>query len=283
MNEVLLLGFDTIEVSADARAELLPGLQRAVDQGRVRVCGLEGHPFAELSSDHSGLTSSEPAQWEGAIRSILRSITQAAKLDADYLILDLGSPNLELISLELATRAASGQLNDREFVQKKIELIRLRESLSVGILERVTEAFKILLPYAEEKMVAIALTINILYESNLTSRELLALLAVHESPALGYWHDFGDVQSQANLDFLDHEEILKTMRNSFIGAHLNDCLWPDQRGLIPGQGEVALDRLLPLLPETPLLVWSLDSKCKSSEIKSCLEKFKDNSNSLIFS
>ena len=54
---------------------------------------------------------------------------------------------------------------------------------------------------------------------------------------IGYWHDTGHAQRQANLGYTPHEAWLRQLGNRLVGFHLHDCLGLRDH-LIPGRGRV---------------------------------------------
>ena len=57
------------------------------------------------------------------------------------------------------------------------------------------------------------------------------------SPMVGYWHDTGHAQRQANLGYTPHEAWLRQLGGRLVGFHLHDCLGLRDH-LIPGRGRV---------------------------------------------
>jgi hypothetical protein len=91
---------------------------------------------------------------------------------------------------------------------------------------------------------------------------------------VGYWHDFGHLQIKENLGFLNHEEWLRTIGARTVGCHVQDCVWPAQDHQPPFDGEVALEKLVPLLPSTCLFVWEMSPRKTVEEIRRSVTAWK---------
>jgi len=59
-----------------------------------------------------------------------------------------------------------------------------------------------------------------------------------------------------------------------VGAHLQDARWPDEDHLIPFEGEIPFDRLVPLLPPSITYVLELSSKATPAAIQAAVTRWK---------
>lgn len=278
VNELILLGFTAIEVCNEAGSSLHAGLMKAVESGRIRVTGVRGgasRGATGSSTDRCCLTSPDAEDRFRGIKLALKTIENAARFDSDYLVIDLGRSAVKERSRSLVEAVRDGRLNDRGFVQQKIEMIQEREAESPILLERIREAMDILVPYAEEKSVTLAFETRAIYEEIPTERELSGLLDEYQSNRVGYWHDFGHAQRKANLDFLDHAELIERFSDRLAGCYLNDCGWPDDDGQIPGAGDTDLEVLMTRVPAELPIVWKMSSRRKSDDIKSALKSWNN--------
>jgi len=283
VKEIQMLGFQAMEISHGARVTLFPGILKALErlQGRFRVSGVHNFcpsPVEILmdAPDAYELSDKRREEWNRAVKLTLRSIDTAAQMNAEYLVMHLGSTPIKPRTRQLEKLILSGRLNSREYVREKIALVRAREKAGPVALARVREALQRIVAHAEEKRVRLALESRSHFEQVPTEREMLALLEEYdESPAVGYWHDFGHVQRKANLGLLDHETWLRSVRDHLIGCHLHDVIWPERDHHVPFRGMIDYDSLVPLLPPDRPLVWEIHPKRHSAHVKASLEAWKN--------
>jgi sugar phosphate isomerase/epimerase len=112
------------------------------------------------------------------------------------------------------------------------------------------------------------------FEAVPTERELLALLQHFNSPDLRYWHDFGHAQMREYLGLLDHAEWLAQIAPFAVGAHLQDAKWPDEDHLVPFEGKIPFDRLVPLLPSSLPYILELSPKVSADAIRTAADRWK---------
>src|SRR5437868_1310569 len=132
LREIKVLGFDLIELGHGIRTSLVPGIQKMFDAGEVRFSSLHNFcpiPIEELkaSPDCYQMSALGQSEREFAVKQTLRTIDLAARLEARFVILHLGSIAMNPITDELITLAQKGQLLSRYYVRKKIAAVRKRE------------------------------------------------------------------------------------------------------------------------------------------------------------
>ncbi len=281
INEVLLLGFEAVEPSYGFTRDLMPGFRKGFDQGRLKVSGAR-HPFPARSNAGEGeanapidLLSPAAATRKQAIQQIMASINQVDSFGGSYLILSFEAFQASATSDQLLTMRRAGDLHSRRYVAEKLALIEARERDGAAVLPWVREALRELVPYAEPRGVRLVLENRARYEQFPTVREIETLLAEFPSPALGYWHDFGHAERQAQLGFLDHRELLERLGPRLVGCHVHDLVWPDRDHAIPGQGIIDFADLIPRLPKQAGVVWEIASRRKTNDIKAALAGWRE--------
>lgn len=280
VEEILALGVDTIEISHGLKVSLLPGIQKAFREGKVKVSGV--HNFCpspvELmidAPDAYEFTSHRKHDRERAMALTLKTLQFASEFEAKYVVLHLGSVPLRGRQQKLADMAAAGKQNTREYVREKLKLVRDRESIGGLYFRRAKEALQQIAEAAEKYGVPVAVESRSHYEQVPTEREMVQLMEECAGPWVGYWHDFGHVQLKANVGLLDHREWLERMRPYLIGAHFHDVIWPDRDHRVPFQGSVDYDALLPLVPPEKPIVWELSHRRRTRDIKEALPVWKE--------
>ncbi len=280
VDEILALGFDTIEISHGLKVSLLPGIRRAFADGRVKVSGV--HNFCPSpvevmidAPDCYEFTSHRAHERERALSLTLRTLEFATEFRAKYTVLHMGTVPMTKLSKELTRMVEDGGQYSPAYIRKKIKLVKVRESLSRLYCGRSREALKKLAEAAEKAGVPVAVESRSSYEQVPTEREMLALMEDFPPPWVGYWHDFGHVQLKANLGLLDHYEWLSSVAPRLLGCHLHDVVWPARDHRVPFQGSVDYDRLLPLVPPDKPLIWELSPSRKREDIMMALAIWRE--------
>jgi sugar phosphate isomerase/epimerase len=280
LREIKELGFDYIELGHGIRLSLMPGIQEMFDAGEVRFSSL--HNFCPLpvevlgaSPDCYQMSSAYPQERERAIKQTLQTIDFAARLGAPFVVLHLGEVPIGSVTDSLIALVKKGKLLSREFVRKKIRAVEKREAAAPPYLERAKDALRRIMEYAAMRNIRLGIEGRRGYEEIPTEREIPALLDELNSPVFGYWHDLGHIQIKENLCFVNHEEWLRTIAPRTFGCHVQDCIWPAQDHQLPFAGDVALEKLVPLLPSDCQMVWELSPRKRPDEIHRALEMWKD--------
>jgi hypothetical protein len=78
-----------------------------------------------------------------------------------------------------------------------------------------------------------------------------------------------------NMGLLDHAQWLADIAPYAAGSHLQDAAWPDDDHLIPFEGEIPFDQLVPLLPSSLPYILELSSSSKPEAIMASVSKWKE--------
>ncbi len=280
--EILDLGFDTIEVSHGMKVSLLPGIHKAFEQGKVKVSGV--HNFCPSpvevmidAPDCYEYTSHRPYVRDRALKLTLETLETAAKFGGKYVVLHMGRVPMKRETKKLTQMVKDGHLNSRQFVKLKHKIIRKREKLAPLYFSRAREALEVIAEKAAEVEVPVACESRSTYEDMPCESEMIRLMEeFKDNPWVGYWHDFGHVQLKENIALLDHEEWLRKMQPYLIGCHLHDVEYPHRDHRVPlAGGNVAYDRLIPMVSAEKPVVWELSPSRKKSHIKQALPVWKE--------
>ncbi len=281
IDEILSLGFDTVELSHGIKVSLLPGIIRAVEAGKVRVAGVHNYfpaPIDEMgdSPDNRPFTADLQLVREKAIELTKKSIEQGQALGGKYVVLHMGTVE-PLVkrgdTSHLQDMARSGKVGTLEFARLKGEFVRCRNKLAPVYFARAQEALRRLAPFAAEKGIQLAIESRSHYEQIPNEDEMLQLMEeFKDNPTVGYWHDFGHVHRKHNLLILNHEQYLRRLAPYLIGGHVNDVKWPsrDHQAPLTG-GIVPFDKLLPMFPQGVPLVWELSGRVEADDIRHARE------------
>ena len=281
--EVRALGFEWIEVSHGTKISQLPGLLDAVKAGEIKVSSLHNFCPAPVevmmdAPDAFEFTSPKPAERQRAINLTRKTLEMATRFGTDRVVVHLGSVPMKSITLQLEELAAQGDLYSKEFTERKLRLVTMREEASKKHLDRVRAALDELIPECEKLGVRLGIETRSHYEQIPNQREMSLLLQeYHDCPWIGSWHDFGHVQRQANLALLDHEIYLREISPRLLGCHVHDVQWPAKDHRTPfSSGGVALAQLLPWVGREVPLIWEIAPSQKRESIAAALEAWKRN-------
>lgn len=285
VQEIRELGFEWIELSHGLNLQLLPGVIEAMRAGEIKLCGVHNFFPSPLevrfdAPDIYECTQTRGWQRQRALNLSLKSICMAAKLQARYLVLHLGSipyfqghrATDELLRIAKAHGAESPQLR-----RARVNFNKKRQRHAALSFRRAGEFIEQLLPEAEQCGVVLGIEMRSHAEQVPSELELYQLLLQHaDSPWLGYWHDFGHAERKARLGHLDHAQILTRLGSRLVGCHLHDVEGLSHDHRVPGFGSMDFEELLPLLPprkDLPL-VWELSPRSKNERIAAALQQFR---------
>jgi len=285
VQEICELGFEWIELSHGLNLQLLPGVLEALQANEIKLCGVHNFFPSPLevrfdAPDIYECTQTRAWQRQRALNLSLKSIRMAAKLQARYVVLHLGSipyyqghrATDELLRIARAHGADSAQLR-----RARVAFVHKRARHAELCFERVREFVAQLLPLAAECGVALGIEMRSHAEQLPSELELYQLLLEHaDNPFLGYWHDFGHAERKARLGHLDHAQILSRLGSRLVGCHLHDVEGLSHDHRVPGAGSMDFGELLPLLParEDLPLVWELSPRSKKERISAALQQFR---------
>jgi sugar phosphate isomerase/epimerase len=279
VEEVVELGFDTVELGHGLSVSQLQGIRTARDRG-FRVVSV--HNFCPMpievladNPDCYEFSSHRPEQRERAVRLTRQTMRTAREFGASFVVLHLGriSPLLGMTDSLLSSLRKSG-VSARDYNRGKLGIVRKRERLAPTFLDRVTRVLEPLVEEASEMDLTLVVENRSDFEAIPTERELLALLKRFDSPHLRYWHDFGHAQMRESLGLLGHAQWLAEIAPYLAGAHLQDARWPDEDHLIPFEGEIPFDRLVPLLPSSAVYVLELSSGADPAAIRASAARWR---------
>jgi len=282
IHEILAMGFSQIELGHGLSVSQLHGIREAFAKGNGGFSVSSVHNFCPMplevlhdNPDCYEFTSHRPHERARALRLTRETMATAREFGASYVVLHLG----RIISLRGMTDsliAGLGKLGstNRDYCRSKLAVVRKREKHAGVFLDRVKHILEPLVDEASKMGLTLVVENRSDFEAIPTERELLVLLEQFDSPHLRYWHDFGHAQLRENLGLLDHAQWLTEIAPFAVGAHLQDAKWPDEDHLIPFEGEIPFDRLVPLLPSSLSYTLELSPKAKPEAILAAVAKWE---------
>ena len=280
IQEILDLGFDTVELGHGIRLPLVEGILKMWEAGKVKISSL--HNFCPLppeipraSPDCYQLSSHLDGERERAIRHSLKTIDFAKRLGAPFVVMHLGSVPIGEYTEKLVKMAEVGMHMSKDFVRLKLEGVKKREANRERPFQRMLTSLRRVYDYAAENGIRLGIESRHSFEEIPSEREMLAVLDQFPAPTAGYWHDFGHVQVKHNLGFLDHVQWFEKIAPRLIGCHLHDTKWPGRDHMAPFTGDVEYDKLLPHIPKDTLFVFEMSPRRTKEEITTSLAKWKE--------
>lgn len=275
IDEILELGFSTLELSHGMTVTKLPGIQRAFDAGKFTCVGVHNYfpsPTEVMidAPDAYEFSSDNPTERNRAFKETLKTLEMAERFKAKYVVLHMGSvtsmPHKKWTGA-LTDRLANGeQLTDR-YADDKLECVKKREKAGTKFYQRAIETLEALIEPAYRAGVVLAVESRSKYEDVPDEREMIALQQhFKDCPQVGYWHDFGHVGLKHNLGLLDHAQWLKKMEPYLIGAHLHDVQWPKRDHRVPFTGSLPYDDLLKSFKPGMPFTWELSPTRQTEQI-----------------
>jgi sugar phosphate isomerase/epimerase len=280
VSEIFGMGFDTIELGHGLSVSQLHGIREAFAKGEFKVISV--HNFCPMpveipvdNPDCYEFTSHRPQERERAIKLTHHTMQTASEFGARFVVLHLGRiQSLRGMTDRLLTQLRVKGSADRSYCRAKLQTVQKREAVSKSYLLRVISALEPLVEEAARKNLTLVVENRSDFEALPTERELLELMRHFDSPHLRYWHDFGHAQMRESLGLLSHAQWLGEIAPYVVGTHLQDAKWPDEDHLVPFEGQIPLDHLVPLLPSSIPHVLELSRDATPEAIKASVARWE---------
>lgn len=279
VEEILSLGFDSLEISHGIRASQLEGILIARERHKFTISSV--HNFlpmpVEVQSDSPDcyeFTSPKAKERDRAMKLTLATIDWAAKLGAPFVVVHTGRIRSFDLTDPLRKMVESGKRMSRTFVSKKIAAIQAREKLSEANNRFVHDCLQDILPHAAKMGIKLGIENREYYEAAPLEREMKDFIESLHSPHAGYWHDFGHAQIKHNMGLIDHAQHLEKMSPLLIGCHIHDTRWPFRDHCPPFTGETPFEKLVPLLPKKFAAVLEMSPRTEAADIQKAATEWK---------
>ena len=243
VDEILALGFSSIELGYDFRLPLVPGLKSRLSSGQITcssvhnfcpvpVGALFGHP--ELFS----LSSVDERERENAVRHTTNTIAFAADVGAKAVVAHVGNVKTRRHTRKLIALAEADKQHSAKYEKLKLKLLMERSKKAPQHMDPLYRSLEALLPILEDAAIPLAIENLPSWESIPTESELEALLKKFDSPWIRYWHDMGHGQVRQNLGLISHQRWLNKLTPYLAGMHIHDVLPPAQDHIMPPLGKI---------------------------------------------
>ena len=279
IEEILQLGFDTVELSHGIRSSQFEGILQIREKRKFKISSV--HNFMPMpvevqtdSPDCYEFTSDRASDRERALKLTLATIDWAAKLEAPFVVVHTGRIRSLDLSGPLQKMVQDGQLHSREYVRQKLAAVQAREKVAEAYNSRVLEVLSEAVEHAGKRGVKLGIENREHYEAVPSERDFPDFLQHLDSKNVGYWHDFGHAQIKENLGLIDHRQHLETMAPRLLGCHIHDTRWPFKDHCPPFTGDTRFEELVPLLPKKCTMVLEMSPRAEAADIVKAVEDWE---------
>jgi sugar phosphate isomerase/epimerase len=248
IEEILGLGFRRVELGYDLRMDLVPGVQKMVAEGAVKVDSLhnycpvpvgapKGHP--ELFT----FASSDARTRESAVHHTTRTLRFAAEVGAKIVVAHAGYVDMPRLSWDLHALIEKGEQFSPLYEKTKLKLQILREKKAKAHLDHLSRCLELLVPVLDETHVTLALENLPTWEAVPTELEMENLCRQFAPKHLRCWYDMGHGQIRQNLGFINQERWLERLSPFLAGMHIHDVAHTVADHVMPPGGNTDFARM----------------------------------------
>ena len=201
------------------------------------ICPRPTDAHGERIPDPS-LVATDDAERRHAVALTKATMDLARRLGSDAIVVHAGE--LTVLPAEeqrLDDLFRAGAAESDEYATLRARIVAARRAVAGPAVERLILSLHELTPYAEATGVRLGLESRQDYRDIPALEDCDTIFGSIASPMIGYWHDTGHAQRQANLGYTPHEAWLQQLGGRLVGFHLHDCLGLRDH-LIPGRGRV---------------------------------------------
>ncbi len=242
--EINELGFKQIELSFNLTPAMVSEIADLISQFGMRIASLHNYcPIPdEFSRDKAlpdcySMASLDEFQRRQAVKYTKRTIDTASALGAKAVVLHCGRVETVDHTRKLINLYDNGQSNSAEFLEIKSEMLREREDLAQGFLNRTLKSLDELNKHAKEQNILLGVETRFYHREIPSLDELRVILDKFKYSQVCYWHDTGHAQLMENLGFARHKDFLDLGSDRLLGVHLHDIAGCRDH-LAPGQGDL---------------------------------------------
>ena len=249
VDEILALGFESLELGYNLTEELAAGVRRRVQAGAVSVDSVHAFCPVPIGAPHGYpelylLTSRDEDERAMASLTLSRTLTFACAMGARAVVLHAGRIFLDSLFGDLGTRKLVAVLEEEESVESaryQRVLARARRRRAVRVrkcYDGFSFALDAIIPKFEKAGVTLCLENLPSIEAFPDEQEMLMLKQRFDTPTLAYWHDFGHGQIREYLGWARHVDGARELLPVTRGVHIHDALPLQNDHLAPGKGEI---------------------------------------------
>ena len=162
VEEILSLGFESLELSHGIRSSQLEGVVKARERHEFSVSSL--HNFLPMpvevltdSPDCYEFTSDRAKERDRALRLTLSTIDWAEKLGAPFVVVHTGRIRSLDLTAPLRKMVEQGKIYTRKFIARKLEAVQTREKVAELHTARILQLLREAVSYAGKRGVKLGI------------------------------------------------------------------------------------------------------------------------------
>jgi len=266
-------GLTHLEIDYRVTADVLRQIKPAIRRGEFQVLSLHNYcplPEGEVKDNASSLyqpSSLDAEERKLAIRYSIRTLQQAAELEARVVVFHLGKVEMAHNGWELFDLYHQGRIHSAEAEAWRETKLAERRAKANPYLECLLQTLDPIHEEACRLGVCIGAENRYRFNQIPVAEEFERLFLEFRGGVLRYWHDTGHGELQQRLGFLDHEKDLLARHQSHLaGFHLHDVAQL-QDHLPPGQGDLDFNRIKPYVTEKTVNILEVHPPATANDIR----------------
>jgi sugar phosphate isomerase/epimerase len=271
VEEILDLGFDSVELGYNLTQDLVPGVRDMVAKQEVRIRSIHtycpvpvgapyGHP--ELFT----LVNSDPHVRNNAVWHLSQCLRFAADVHAEIMVVHGGYADMRALTPKLIALAEKGQRHTKKYEKTLQKLFLKRQKRANQHMTWLQSGLEKLIPICEETGVSIGLENLPNWEAVPSEEEMERLSALMNNNKIRYWHDFGHGQIRQNLGFISHKRWLEKLTPYLGGVHIHDVIPPSRDHVMPPDGDIDFKSFRTIGESDIVRVFEPSSRCTPEEV-----------------
>ncbi len=210
-------------------------------------------------------TSLDDSRRRQAVSITKNSIDIAAAFGAQVIVLHPGQTSASAaMEDQLKQLFLRGRISSPEADALRVQLATERAYQHHEHIDALHHSLDELLAHASSKKVKLGLENRPTYEIT-NFAEMGEILSWYPSDWIGYWHDTGHAQVQANIGMTPHIDWLQAYGGRIVGMHLHDAVGIENHRA-PGQGNVDWRELAAFVPTNVIGVIEVDRHTLANDI-----------------
>lgn len=277
LEQILRLGFRSIEVDYRLSEDALPLLEEYVREDRIVVSSIHNYaplPSGEEPSNRGGdklsLASTDEAERREAVALTRKTIGLADRLGAGAVILHIGHVDIGISYFqELADICKSEGVDSKKARRMRDVVKKLRKDRRPRHIESVSRSLRELISYLGDDDITLCIENRYYFHQIPLPVEALYLIDEISSPRLRYWHDTGHAHVVEVQGWLSQLPALDMVKEHLFGVHIHDSVFTADH-LAPGTGEIDFAPVLVRVPPEAIKVMELSPRVREEEVVTSL-------------
>ena len=231
LDEIRKLGFQQVELAGLTEPQMREAVSLRERGAAPEIVGL--HSFCPLPpvgrrasfGDLLDLASRDHAERRQAVEYTRRTIDCAAELNAQVVIIHLGSVEVDYVPRTLLGWMTTYGPDSDEYRRRVGGLLTERARRAAPHLDAAMEGLSELEAHARASGVKLGVENRFMYYQIPNIAELREILSQFgDDTAVGYWHDIGHAHMNKILRVEDQTTVAEDIKRRMIGVHIHDVV-----------------------------------------------------------